>query len=144
VRGSQPLRACGMPLPFAELQIWDENNKPVPPGESVDPRATAERIVDGDGSMRMATSILLDRADDMVISGGFNIYPVELANAIAADPAVVEVAVFGIPDPKWGETSCAVVCVKLGTSVTEKELVELCSVHLGNYKRPGKVVPHGS
>jgi acyl-CoA synthetase (AMP-forming)/AMP-acid ligase II len=83
---------------------------------------------------------MLDRADDMVISGGFNIYPAELENVIAAHPVVVEVAVFGIPDPKWGETPCAVVSVKPEAAVTEKELVELCSVHLGNCKRPGKVV----
>jgi len=60
---------------------------------------------------------MLDRADDMVISGGFNIYPAELENVIAA-----------------------VACVKPEAAVTEKELVDLCSVHLGNYKRPGKVV----
>ena len=76
---------------------------------------------------------MLDRADDMVISGGFNIYPAELTDATAAHPAVVEV-----------EAPCAMVCVKPEASVTEKELVELCSVHLGNYKRPGKVVLRGT
>jgi acyl-CoA synthetase (AMP-forming)/AMP-acid ligase II len=76
---------------------------------------------------------MLDRADDMVMSGGFNIYPAELENVIAAHPAVIEVAVFGILDERW-------LCVKAEASVTEKELVELCSVHLGNGKRPGKVV----
>jgi acyl-CoA synthetase (AMP-forming)/AMP-acid ligase II len=162
VPGSQPLRACGMPLPFAEFQIWNENNQPVPPGEAGEivaktdgqmqgfwnnPQATAERMVDGwvktgDIGRLDANGYLyrLDRADDMMISGGFNIYPAELENVIAAHPAVVEVAVFGIPDPKWGETPCAVVCVKREAAVTEKELVELCSVHLGNYQRPGKVV----
>lgn len=162
VPGSQPLRACGMPLPFAQLQIWDEDNNPVPPGEAGEivaktegqmqgfwnnPTATAERIVDGwvktgDIGRLDANGYLymLDRADDMVISGGFNIYPAELENVIAAHPGVLEVAVFGIPDPRWGETPCAVVCVKPDGTVTEKELVDLCSVHLGNYKRPGKIV----
>jgi acyl-CoA synthetase (AMP-forming)/AMP-acid ligase II len=105
VPGSEPLRACGMPLPFAELEIWDENNKPVPPGEAGEivaktegqmqgfwnnPQATAERIVDawvktGDIGRLDANGYLymLDRADDMVISSGFNIYPAELENVIA-------------------------------------------------------------
>jgi acyl-CoA synthetase (AMP-forming)/AMP-acid ligase II len=115
VPGSQP-------LPFAELQIWDEDNKPVRPGETVakcegrmrgfwnNPEATAERIVDGwvktgDIGRLDANGYLymLDRADDMVISGGFNIYPAELESVIAAHPDVVEVAVFGIPDERWGE-----------------------------------------
>jgi acyl-CoA synthetase (AMP-forming)/AMP-acid ligase II len=69
-----------------------------------------ERIVDGwvktgDIGRLDANGYLymLDRADDMVISGGFNIYPAELENVIAAHPDVVEVAVFGIPDERWGE-----------------------------------------
>jgi acyl-CoA synthetase (AMP-forming)/AMP-acid ligase II len=162
VPGSEPLRACGMPLPFAQIQIWDEDNKPVPPGESGeivakaegqmtgfwnDPKATAERIVNGwvktgDIGRLDANGYLymLDRVDDMVISGGFNIYPAELENVIAAHPAVIEVAVFGIPHERWGETPCAVVCVKPGIAVSESEIVELCSARLGNYKRPGKVV----
>jgi acyl-CoA synthetase (AMP-forming)/AMP-acid ligase II len=162
VPGSEPLRACGMPLPFAQIQIWDEDNKPVPAGESGeivakaegqmtgfwnDPKATAERIVDGwvktgDIGRLDANGYLymLDRVDDMVISGGFNIYPAELENVIAAHPAVIEVAVFGIPHERWGETPCAVVCVKPGVAVSESDIVELCSSRLGNYKRPGKVV----
>jgi acyl-CoA synthetase (AMP-forming)/AMP-acid ligase II len=162
VPGSQPLRACGMPLPFAELQIWDDSNQPVAPGEIGEivaradgqmqgfwnnPEATAERIVDGwvktgDIGRLDANGYLymLDRADDMVISGGFNIYPAELENVIADHPGVLEVAVFGIPDSRWGETPCAVVCVKPDSSVTEQDIVELCAVRLGNYKRPGKVV----
>jgi acyl-CoA synthetase (AMP-forming)/AMP-acid ligase II len=162
VPGSSPLRACGMPLPFAQLQIWDDDNKPVPAGEVGeivaktdgqmqgfwnDPKATADRVVDGwvktgDVGRLDANGYLymLDRADDMVISGGFNIYPAELENVLAAHPDVIEVAVFGIPDPRWGETPCAVVCVKAQASVTEKELVELCATRLGNYKRPGRVV----
>ena len=108
---------------------------------------TAERIVDGwvktgDIGRLDANGYLymLDRADDMAISGSFNIYLAGLENVIAAHSAVVEVAAFGVPDERWEETPCTVVCVRPETSVTEKELVELCSVHLGNCKRPGKVV----
>jgi acyl-CoA synthetase (AMP-forming)/AMP-acid ligase II len=86
--------------------------------------------LDADGYLYM-----LDRADDMVISGGFNIHPAELENVIAAHPDVVEVAVLGIVDERRGE-----VCVKDEAAVTEKELVELCAIHLGNCKRPGEVV----
>ena len=57
---------------------------------------------------------LLDREDDMIISGGYNIWPTELENVIADHPAVMEVAVFGVPDPRWGETPCAVVVPKAG------------------------------
>lgn len=162
VAGSTPLRACGMPLPFAQLQIWDDDGKPLPAGavgEIVakadgqmkgfwnNPEATRERIVDGwvkTGDIGRLDEngylYMLDRADDMVISGGFNIYPAELENVIAAHPAVIEVAVFGIPDQRWGETPCAVVCVKPGVPVTEKELAELCAERLGSYKRPGRIV----
>jgi acyl-CoA synthetase (AMP-forming)/AMP-acid ligase II len=162
VPGSQPLRACGMPLPFAQLEIWDEDNQPVPagtPGEIVaktdgqmkgfwnDPAATAERIVNGwvktgDIGMLDANGYLymLDRSDDMIISGGYNIYPAELENTLAGHPEVIEAAVFGIPDAKWGETPCAVCCLKPGAKVTEAELAELCASSLGHYRRPGKVV----
>jgi acyl-CoA synthetase (AMP-forming)/AMP-acid ligase II len=162
VPGSQPLRSCGMPLPFAQLEIWNEDNKPVATGTSGeivaktdgqmkgfwnDPSATAERIVNGwvktgDIGMLDANGYLymLDRSDDMIISGGYNIYPAELENALAGHPDVIEAAVFGIPHAKWGETPCAVCCLKPGAKVTEAELAELCAASLGHYKRPGKVV----
>ncbi|MBL8384158.1 MAG: AMP-binding protein [Burkholderiales bacterium] len=162
VPGSTPLRACGMPLPFAQLQIWDEHNRPLPPGavgEIVartdgqmkgfwnDPEGTAERMVDGwvkTGDLGRLDAngylYMLDRAGDMIISGGFNIYPAELENVLTAHPEVIEAAVFGIPDPRWGETPCAVCCVRPGARVTAEELVALCAAQLGNYMRPGRVV----
>jgi acyl-CoA synthetase (AMP-forming)/AMP-acid ligase II len=76
----------------------------------------------------------------MIISGGYNIWPMELENAIAAHPAVMEVAVFGIPDPRWGETPCAVIVPKPGAQVDATEVVQLCIDRLGSYKKPGKVV----
>lgn len=160
--GSAPLRACGLPLPFAQVQIWDDANQPVPPGTTGeivartdgqmtgfwnDPEATAQRVVDGwvkTGDIGYIDTngylYMIDRAGDMIISGGFNIYPAELENVLAGHPDVVEVAVFGIPHERWGETPCAVCTVKPGAAVTEAELVALCETQLGNYKRPGKVV----
>jgi acyl-CoA synthetase (AMP-forming)/AMP-acid ligase II len=112
-----------------------------------DPKATAERMVDGwvktgDVGYLDANGYLymIDRVGDMIVSGGFNIYPAELENVLSDHPDVVEVAVFGIPHERWGETPCAVCSVKPGGTVTEAELVRLCEERLGNYKRPGKVV----
>lgn len=160
IEGSTPLRACGMPLRFAELEIWDEDNKPAPLGESGEivaktdgqttgfwsnPQATAERIVNGwiktgDIGRLDANGYLymLDRSDDMIISGGYNIWPTELENVIASHPAVVEVAVFGIPHAKWGETPMAV-CVTNDLPVSEEEIVKLCAEALGAYKKPDRV-----
>lgn len=161
VEGSTPLRACGLPLPFAELEIWNEDNEPVPigdPGEIVarsdgqmtgfwnNPEATAERMIDGwvkTGDVGRIDEngylYILDRADDMIISGGYNIWPLEIENVIADHPAVIEVAVFSVPHEKWGESPYAL-CVTDGKSgVTEQEIITLCTERLGSYKKPAKV-----
>ena len=162
IEGSNPLRACGLALPFAEVQIWDEENNPLPAnevGEIVarsdgmmtefwnNPEATAERMVDGwiktgDLGKLDANGYLyvVDRADDMIISGGFNIWPAELENALAGHPDVIEVAVFGVPHEHWGETPHAVCVVKAESAVTEDELIDLVSNDLGSYKKPGSLV----
>lgn len=161
VEGSTPLRACGMPLPFAELEIWNEDNQPVPlgdPGEIVcktdgqmtgfwnNPQATAERVIRGwvkTGDIGRLDQngylYVLDRADDMIISGGYNIWPAELENVIANHPAIIEVAVVGIPHAKWGETPLAV-CVTNALPVSEAEITKLCAEALGSYKKPGQVI----
>ena len=161
VPGSTPLRSCGMPLPYAQLQIWDANDRPLPAGETGeivaktdgqmkgfwnDPAGTAERIVNGwvkTGDLGRLDEngylYMLDRADDMIISGGYNIYPAELVNVLVGHPDVIEAAVFGIPDARWGETPCAVCTLRPGAAVTAEELAELCASRLGRYMRPGKV-----
>lgn len=162
VEGSEPLRACGMPLPFAQIEIWDEENQPLPRGEVGEivaksdgqmsgfwenPEATAERIVRGwvkTGDMGRLDEngylYIVDRADDMIISGGYNIWPMELENVISDHEEIVEVAVFGVPHEKWGESPHAV-CVTTTDSpgVTEDEIIELCAERLGSYKKPGGV-----
>ena len=169
VEGSDPLRSAGRALPFAELQIRDPDNtsRELPVGEEgeiaihcdgqmfgfwEDPEASAARItadsfvltgdigrIDENGYL-----YVLDRKDDMIISGGFNIWPAELENVIADHPAVVEVAVFAVPDDRWGETPMAV-CV-VGEEQSDGERTDLatairtlCGERLGGYRKPGHV-----
>ena len=161
VDGSTPLRACGLALPFAEVEIWDEENQPLPAnevGEIVakadgqmthfwnNPQATAERIVDGwvkTGDLgkldRNGYLYVVDRADDMIISGGYNIWPAELENVLAGHPDVVEVAVFGVPHEKWGESPHAVCVVGEGSAVGADALISMVADELGSYKKPSGI-----
>lgn len=83
---------------------------------------------------------LTSRASDMYISGGSNIYPREVEEVILTHPAVSEVAVLGVPDPKWGETGCAVIVTKSGHEVEGKEIAAFLDGKLASYKRPSKFV----
>ena len=82
---------------------------------------------------------IMDRSKDMIISGGENIYPREIEEVVIKHPAVREVAVIGVPDPKWGEAVKAVVSVVKGKSVTENELIAFCRDHIASYKKPKSV-----
>jgi acyl-CoA synthetase (AMP-forming)/AMP-acid ligase II len=79
---------------------------------------------------------LVDRKSNMIISGGENIYPSEVESAVGAHPKVKDVAVFGIPDPKWGETVHAAVVLHPKQLVTERELSEWCTERLARFKIP--------
>jgi fatty-acyl-CoA synthase len=79
---------------------------------------------------------LRDRAKDVIISGGENISTIEVEQALLRHPAVLEVAVVGIPDERWGEVPKAFVTLKDGASVSADELVELCRQHLARFKAP--------
>jgi O-succinylbenzoate-CoA ligase len=79
-----------------------------------------------------------DRIKDMIISGGENIYPAEVENVILAHPEVTEVAVIGLPDEKWGETTCAVI-VKGEGEVDAEAIIAFCEEKLSRYKLPRKV-----
>jgi acyl-CoA synthetase (AMP-forming)/AMP-acid ligase II len=162
IEGSEPLRSCGLVLPFADVEIWDENNKPLAQGEEGeialrcdgqmagfwdDPEATAERMVDGwvlTGDIGMIDRngylYLLDRAGDMIVSGGYNIYPAELENVLCDHGDIVEAAVFAVPDERWGESPMAVCMVSENSAVTAEELIAFCAERLGSYKRPKAVL----
>lgn len=79
---------------------------------------------------------LVDRSKDMIISGGENVYPTEIENALYSHPAVNECAVFGIPDDHWGELPAAHIVLEAGQTVTEKELIDFCAAIIARHKRP--------
>jgi acyl-CoA synthetase (AMP-forming)/AMP-acid ligase II len=80
-----------------------------------------------------------DRLKDMIISGGENIYSPEIERVLAEHPAVMEVAIIGVPDDRWGETVKAVISLKPGTSASEDELIAYCREHLAHFKCPRSV-----
>lgn len=82
---------------------------------------------------------LVDRKKDMIISGAENIYSAEVENALNSHPAVLEVAVIGVPDEKWGEAVKAVVVLREGIKATEEELIEHCKQRLASYKKPKSI-----
>jgi long-chain acyl-CoA synthetase len=86
---------------------------------------------------------LHDRIKDMVVSGGENIYPAEVENVLLSHPAVVDAAVIGVPDEKWGETVKAIVVLAPGVELDEPALIAHCRVSLAHYKCPTSVDPIG-
>jgi long-chain acyl-CoA synthetase len=82
---------------------------------------------------------ICDRQVDMVISGGVNIYPAEVEAILHSHPAVMDVAVIGVPDDQWGESVKAVVQLRPGAHATADELIEFCDERLAGYKKPRSV-----
>lgn len=91
-------------------------------------------VIDSEGYVT-----IVDRKKDMIVTGGENVYSTEVENVIYMHPAVLEVAVIGVPDPKWGEAVKAVVVLKPGHKATEEEIIEFCKKHLARYKAPKSV-----
>ena len=111
------------------------------------PEATAEVITD-DGWFRTGDMgkvdadgfvYVEDRLKDMIISGGENIYSPEVERVVAEHPSVMEVAIIGVPDDRWGESVKAVVALHPGTELTEEELIGFCREQLAHYKCPKSV-----
>jgi fatty-acyl-CoA synthase len=83
--------------------------------------------------------LIVDRAKDIIISGGENISSVEIENAIFAHPAVYECAVIAVPDEQWGEVPKALIVLKPGATATEAELIQWCRDRLAHFKAPKSV-----
>ncbi|MCR4728946.1 MAG: acyl--CoA ligase [Lachnospiraceae bacterium] len=144
-----------------ETRIVDETGKPVKQGEVGelivkgpgvmkcyyhDKKATDEVLKDGwlyTGDMAVTDEdgfiMLVDRKKDVIISGGENIYPVQIEDFIRTNEAVHDVAVIGLPDKRLGEVSAAIIELKANMVVTEEEIMEFCKA-LPRYKRPHKVI----
>jgi acyl-CoA synthetase (AMP-forming)/AMP-acid ligase II len=82
---------------------------------------------------------IVDRKTEMIISGGFNVYPSEIEQVLYQHPAVLEACVLGVPDDKWGEAIKAVVVLKKGEAATEEALIQHCKAELSSYKKPQSV-----
>jgi fatty-acyl-CoA synthase len=111
------------------------------------PEATAEALVDGWLHSGDAAKYddegfyaIVDRWKDMYISGGENVYPAEVENVIYQHPSVAEVAVIGVPHPKWQEVGKAIVVIKSGQTLSEEQVISFCEGKLARYKIPKSVI----
>jgi long-chain acyl-CoA synthetase len=111
-----------------------------------DPAATAETLRDGwchTGDLarmdREGFYTIVDRKKEMIISGGYNVYPREVEEVLYSHPAVVECAVIGAPDPVWGETVCALIVVKPGAGLDAAAISAHCARALASYKKPRRI-----
>ena len=165
VAGRHPerLASCGRQGFVTRVRLVDEAGRPVPkdgatPGEIVvrseanmlgywrKPELSAETLRSGwmrTGDVahwdRDGYVFIVDRAKDMIISGGENIYSTQVEAAIHQHEAVLEAAVIGVPDEEWGEAVKAVVVLKPGCTATEQEIIDTARKHLASYQKPRSV-----
>jgi len=156
------LSSCGMPIFTSQVALLDEQSRPVPDGETGEicvrgplvmrgywqrPEETRQTLRDGwlrtgDLARRDRDGYLniVGRSKDMIITGGFNVYPAEVENVLTTHPAVSAAAVIGLDDPVWGEAVTAVVVRKPGRAVDEAELIALVREAKGAVSAPKSVV----
>jgi acyl-CoA synthetase (AMP-forming)/AMP-acid ligase II len=156
------LLACGRPSVDCEIRLIDDKGNDAAPGEQGEialrapfamkgyfnaPDLNAAMFVEG-GWLRTRDVgrfdeagylYLVDRTSDMIITGGYNVYPREVEDALMAHSAVLECAVVGAPDEKWVEAVTAFVVLRSGQSVSEDELIEFTRERLASYKVPKSV-----
>ncbi len=160
--GNHRMVAAGLPMPGVELRILDSDGNALPPNEIGEiatrsaanmrgywrnETATAATIGD-DGWLRTGDAGYLDedgylyiqdRIKDMIISGGENVYPAEVENAVHEHPAIGEAAVIGVPDDQWGEAVMAIVVLKPDAKVTEADLIAYTRDRIAHFKAPKRV-----
>ncbi|WP_321844011.1 class I adenylate-forming enzyme family protein [Paraburkholderia bannensis] len=160
--GIERLSSAGRPTPGVEVYVTDEQGNALPTSQCGEirirsravikgyynnPEATATEFADGawkSGDLGYIDENgylhIVDRLKDMIISGGFNVYAIEVEAALASHPAVMMSAVVGIPHPEWGEAVHAEVLLRPGASVEAAELIAHAKEKLGSYKAPKSLV----
>jgi len=155
------LATCGRPVPWVHVALLDDEGNVVPRGEPGEicvqgplvmngylnkPDQTAEAFEFGwlhTGDIAREDEdgfyTIVDRKKDMIVTGGFNVFPREVEDVISTHPSVANVAVVGVPDEKWGEAVKAVVVLRPGASVDGDELIELVKQHKGAVQAPKSV-----
>jgi acyl-CoA synthetase (AMP-forming)/AMP-acid ligase II len=159
--GKGKLRSCGVAWPGIEVKIVDAKGEEVAPGAVGEiiirapivmkgywnrPDATREAVRDGwmhtgDAAYRDDEGYfyIYDRVKDMIVTGGENVYPAEVENAIFGHPQLADVAVIGVPDEKWGEAVKAIVVAKPGETVDPASVIAWARERIANYKVPKSV-----
>ena len=154
--------SVGVAVPNLEIRLVDNDEKDVPVGEIGEgiyrgptvmksyyknPDATAEAMKGGwfhSGDLLRRDEdgyyYVVDRKKDMLISGGENIYPAEIEEVLYQHPDILEAAVIGLPDPKWGENVGAIIVPKAGKTLTAEKIIDHCKQHLAGYKKPKSVI----
>lgn len=155
------LASAGKPVVCYEIRIVDEEGRDVAPGEVGEiigrseammkgywklPKETAEKLKDGwlhTGDLGRVDEegyiYVVERKNDMIISGGVNIYPREIEEVLYQHPAVLEASVIGVPDEYWGESAKAVVVLKEGVEASQEEIIRFCGERLAGFKKPKSV-----
>lgn len=153
--------SIGIPVWGVEVKVFDKDDNEVPDGETGEivvkghnvmkdyynkPEATEEAMRHnwfhtGDLGYKDSEGyfFIVDRKKDMIIRGGYNVYPREVEEVMYQHPAVREVAIIGVPDPKWGEEIKAYVSLKTGATATPEELIEYAKDKVAHYKYPREV-----
>jgi long-chain acyl-CoA synthetase len=155
------LASCGQPCIGVHMRIVDEEDNDLPPGKIGEiivrserimveywrrPDETNEMIRDGwlyTGDMgyydEKGFIYIADRKNDMIVTGGENVYPKEVEDVLYRHPAVAEAAVIGIPDPYWVEKVHALVVLKQKAQAEEEDIISFCRKHIAHYKSPKSV-----
>ncbi len=157
----QRLASCGRPTPWLKVALLGDDNQPVTDGQPGEVCVRGPLVIEGylnrdelnketfaggwlhtgDIAVKDADGFyrIVDRKKDMIVTGGFNLFPSEIENVIAQHPAVAQVSVFGTPDEKWGEAVTAAVVLRLGERVDADTLRELVREHKGSAQAPKRL-----